>query len=45
MPRFLKNLFFVLVSINLHGQAFVRSELPTILSTPWEMTYGPDGFL
>lgn len=24
---------------------FVRSELPTQLDTPWEITYGPDGFL
>ncbi|MBC7388306.1 MAG: PQQ-dependent sugar dehydrogenase [Opitutaceae bacterium] len=26
-------------------QSFTRSELPTILSNPWEMTYGPDNFL
>ncbi|MCC6371875.1 MAG: PQQ-dependent sugar dehydrogenase [Bacteroidia bacterium] len=27
------------------AQSFVRSELSTTLSTPWEMTYGPDNFL
>ena len=27
------------------AQSFVRSELPTTLSTPWEITYGPDDFL
>ncbi|MGI4823727.1 MAG: FG-GAP-like repeat-containing protein [Janthinobacterium lividum] len=27
------------------AQSFVRSELPTTLSTPWELTYGPDNFL
>ena len=26
-------------------QTFVRSQLPTELDTPWEMTYGPDGYL
>ena len=27
------------------AQTFTRTELPTGLSTPWEMTYGPDNFL
>ncbi|UOQ69606.1 PQQ-dependent sugar dehydrogenase [Hymenobacter volaticus] len=27
------------------AQTFMRTELPTGLSTPWEMTYGPDNFL
>ncbi len=29
----------------LHAQTFTRSELPTTLNTPWEITYGPDGYL
>lgn len=28
-----------------YAQTFVRSELPTSLTTPWEITYGPDNFL
>lgn len=35
----------MLLSFTLRSQTFTRSELPTILNTPWEMTYGPDGFL
>lgn len=35
----------ILINCNLHSQTFTRSELPTTLSTPWEITYGPDGFL
>jgi aldose sugar dehydrogenase len=35
-------LLFVSSSI---GQSFTRSELNTPLITPWEITYGPDGFL
>ncbi len=27
------------------AQNFIRSELPTSLSTPWEIVYGQDGFL
>ncbi len=27
------------------AQTFTRSELPTSLITPWEITYGPDGYL
>jgi glucose/arabinose dehydrogenase len=28
-----------------YAQSFTRSELPTSLTTPWEMTYGPDTYL
>lgn len=31
--------------ISTSAQSFIRSELPTILDTPWEMTYGQDGYL
>ncbi len=35
-----------LIQINwLFGQGFIRSELPTALNVPWEITYGSDGFL
>ncbi len=27
------------------GQNFFRSELPTTVSVPWEISYGPDGYL
>jgi aldose sugar dehydrogenase len=27
------------------AQTFIRSELPTSLNSPWEIIYGPDGFL
>jgi glucose/arabinose dehydrogenase len=35
----------LLLSLPSLAQSFLRSELPTTLSTPWEMTYGPDNFL
>ncbi|MCW3077987.1 MAG: Quinoprotein glucose dehydrogenase [Bacteroidetes bacterium] len=40
-------LFFVLfiACFHFYPQSFVRSELTTTLSTPWEMTLGPDGYL
>ncbi|MGV3610568.1 MAG: PQQ-dependent sugar dehydrogenase [Fluviicola sp.] len=38
-------LFFLLNSLSGNGQTFVRSELPTSVSTPWEMLYGPDSML
>ena len=28
-----------------HGQQFLRTELPVTLNLPWEIQYGPDGFL
>src|SRR5690349_18327891 len=45
----MKNLFtliiFLLYSISGKSQTFTRSELPTELDTPWEILFGPDGFL
>lgn len=34
-----------LIWIRISGQNFTRSELSTTLDTPWEIIYGPDGFL
>jgi hypothetical protein len=39
-------LFVLITSFTaLQSQTFTRSQLPTTLDTPWEMTYGPDGYL
>src|SRR5688572_29826322 len=38
-------LLLLFSSITFYAQTFVRSQLPTQLNTPWEMTYGPDGML
>jgi len=35
----------LLFSISSFCQSFIRSELPTEVNRPWEITYGPDGFL
>ncbi|MGZ3921502.1 MAG: hypothetical protein ACXVC7_14475, partial [Bacteroidia bacterium] len=35
----------LLVACAMESQSFIRSELTTTLSTPWEMTFGPDGYL
>lgn len=32
-------------SLVLNAQSFIRSELPTPLTVPWEIVYGPDNFL
>ena len=37
--------FFVLISTFSSAQTFERTELPTALSIPWEITYGPDDYL
>lgn len=44
----MKNFIFFLILINSFAgltQTFVRSELPTPVSTPWEITFGPDSML
>ena len=40
-------LFCILLapSVQVKSQTFIRTELPTALSTPWEITCGPDNFL
>jgi glucose/arabinose dehydrogenase len=45
MKQFLILSIFVFTSISLISQSFTRSELPTSLGTPWEITYGPHGYL
>lgn len=43
-----KNLFLglsLLFTLSGTAQTFVRTELPTSLTTPWEITYGPDDHL
>lgn len=35
----------VFMFLPVKAQVFIRSELPTPLTTPWEITYGPDNFL
>ncbi len=37
--------FLLLVACLANAQKFQRSELPTSLTIPWEITYGPDGYL
>lgn len=36
-------IFFIYLQSS--GQGFIRSELSTSLNSPWEIIYGPDGFL
>jgi aldose sugar dehydrogenase len=47
--RDIKIQFFLFVSLIISqsslAQNFIRSELSTPLTKPWEITYGPDGFL
>jgi aldose sugar dehydrogenase len=50
MKGFLKLVIILLVNAQcattfLVGQTFTRSELPTPLTIPWEITYGPDNYL
>ncbi len=41
------SLFIAFISITFvcKAQTFIRSELPTSLTYPWEITYGPDNYL
>lgn len=44
----MKNSFFLIFLVNSFlsiSQTFVRSELSTSVSTPWEITFGPDSML
>lgn len=45
MKSILLSTTFVLFTFSLFAQSFTRSELPTSLSSPWEITYGQDGYL
>ena len=47
-PSIMKNILFLLLFLNAlpgKAQTFTRSELPTTVSTPWELFYGPDSML
>ncbi len=33
------------MAYQMHAQSFVRTELPTEVNRPWEITYGPDDYL
>ncbi|MFN0204007.1 MAG: PQQ-dependent sugar dehydrogenase [Bacteroidia bacterium] len=37
--------FMLFLSTVLQAQGFDRKELPTTLNNPWEIVYGPDGYL
>lgn len=43
----MKNIYllFLILPVSFQAQVFTRSELPTSLTKPWEITYGPDNFL
>lgn len=43
--RHLSLLILFFISLPSHAQIFNRSELPTTITTPWEILYGPDDFL
>ena len=38
-------LLFVIYFFSGKAQTFIRSELPTLVSSPWELFYGPDSML
>jgi len=43
--KYLLFTFAAIISLNCKSQTFLRSELTTSLSTPWEIVYGPDNYL
>ena len=45
MKTFFIIILFYLLSSSVKSQTFIRSELTTSLTTPWEIIYGPDNFL
>ncbi|MES2629161.1 MAG: PQQ-dependent sugar dehydrogenase [Bacteroidota bacterium] len=45
-PGYLVLLFSIIVpGLTVHAQQFTRTQLPTTLESPWEITYGPDNHL
>mgnify|MGYP003668221048 CR=1 FL=1 len=48
-PKIMKQILLLSILVftcfSLNSQTFIRSELPTSLATPWEITYSPHGFL
>ncbi len=45
MKKFALFLLFLTTIFQGEAQTFIRSELPTPLINPWEITYGPDNYL
>jgi len=45
MKRLFTQLTLLLLWTCVPAQSFIRTELPTQLTSPWEIIYGPDGFL
>jgi len=45
MKLHLFTILLVFMTFATQAQTFIRSQLPTQLSNPWEITYGPDNFL
>lgn len=45
MNKLFTFLLFAILTVKISSQTFIRTELTTTLTTPWEMTLGPDGYL
>jgi len=45
MTRFFLLCTLIITFQTVQSQTFIRSELPTQVSTPWEVSFGPDNFL
>lgn len=45
MKHFSLSAILLLVFLPVDSQTFIRSELPTEITRPWEILYGPDNFL
>src|SRR6201989_879567 len=45
MQKIFIPLLILVLQVSVAAQNFIRSELTTLLDTPWEIIYGPDGFL
>ncbi len=45
MKHYFLNIVILLLFFSANSQSFIRSELSTTLTTPWEITYGTDNFL
>jgi len=45
MKNILTFLYLISSTASVHTQTFTRSQLSTEVTTPWEIIYGPDGYL
>lgn len=43
--RLIATFSFCVVAGSMAAQNFIRTQLPTVISTPWEISYGPDNYL